>query len=359
MKGDDRTMEPKEYINVRSDTLTLPTPDMLEAACTAQLGDDNRREDPTVRELESLAASLLGKEAALLTTSGHMSNLIAGLVHAKRGDEVIMEETSHAFTSEQGSIAFLGGLIYRLVRGELGYPSPQEIEKAIRPANDIHTPRTGLVWLENTHNNAGGTVITPDQTRAVCDLAHGHGIPVHLDGARVFNAAVALGVDPKVLVTDVDSVGFCLSKGLSCPVGSVLAGREGFVAEARRVRKLIGGGMRQAGIIAAPGIVALKTMIPRLKEDHERTRLLAVRLLKIDGLLIDMRTVQTNMIRVDVSPLKVTAAAFASRLIDKGVEVLVAGPAVLRIVIHRHVEDRHVPLIAEAFGTVAREIHTK
>ncbi len=348
-------MQAPEYLNVRSDTVTLPTPEMLEAITRAALGDDNRGEDPTVRELEELSAHMLGKEAALLTTSGQLSNSLAVLAHATRGDEIIMEETSHLFTSEQGAISMFGGMVYHLVPGHHGFPSLCHIEKAIRPRDDIHTPRTGLICLENTHNHAGGTVISPELTRQACELAHRHGIPVHIDGARIFNASVALGVDVTELVRDADSICFCLSKGLSCPIGSVLAGTREFIAKARRLRKAFGGGMRQAGIIAAPGIVALNTMISRLREDHQRTRALALRLAEIPGLSLDLDTVQTNMIRVDVSGVHTTAAQFNTALKNRGVEVLVAGDTVIRIVIHRHIEDRHVSIIADAIADVASE----
>lgn len=342
-----------EYINVRSDTVTLPTPEMLSAITRAKLGDDNRGEDPTVRELEERAAGMLDKEAALLTTSGQLSNTLAVLSHASRGDKIIMEETSHLFTSEQGAISALGGMVYHLVPGHMGFPSLSHIESAIGPSDDIHTPRTGLVCIENTHNHAGGTVISPEQTREVCELAHKHGLPVHIDGARIFNAAVALGVDVRELVKDADSICLCLSKGLSCPIGSVLAGTRAFIAKARRLRKLLGGGMRQAGIIAAPGIVALNTMVSRLRDDHERTRALALLLSRIPGLEINMDTVQTNMIRVDISQLHTTSREFNAVLMEQGVEVLEAERTVIRIVIHRHIEDRHVDMIANAILSTA------
>lgn len=345
-----------EYLNVRSDTVTLPTQEMLEAIARAALGDDNRGEDPTVCELEELAAHLLGKEAALLTTSGQLSNSLAVLAHANRGDEIIMEETAHLFTSEQGAISTLGGMIYHLVPGCQGFPSLSHIEEAIRPLDDIHTPRTGLICLENTHNHAGGTVISPEQTRQVCELAHRNNLPVHIDGARIFNASVALGVDARDLVRDADSICFCLSKGLSCPIGSVLVGSRDLINKARRLRKLFGGGMRQAGIIAAPGIVALNTMISRLREDHRRTRTLARLLSEAPGLKLNLDTVQTNMIRVDISELHTNAAQFNAELKNYGVEVLAAEEAVIRIVIHRHIEDRHIDTIADAIRSVAANL---
>lgn len=349
-------MEGSEYLNVRSDTVTLPTPQMLEAISKAALGDDNRREDPTVCELEELAAHMLGKEAALLTTSGQLSNSLAVLAHATRGDEIIMEETAHLFTSEQGAISTLGGMVFHLVPGYHGFPSLSQIERAIRPSDDIHTPHTGLICLENTHNHAGGTVISPEQTRQVCELAHRNNLPVHIDGARIFNASIALGVDVKELVKDADSICFCLSKGLSCPIGSVLAGPHGLISKARRLRKLFGGGMRQAGIIAAPGVVALNTMISRLREDHLRARTLALLLCDIQGLALDLDTVQTNMIRVDVSGLHTNAVQFNAALRKRGVEVLVAEETVIRIVIHRHIEDRHINKIADAIASAAAEL---
>ncbi len=342
------------WINLRSDVVTLPTEEMLEAIKQAVLGDDNRGEDPTVNRLEAMAAAKLGKEAALLVTSGTMGNLVGVLAHTQRGQEIIVEEGAHIFTSEQGGVAAVGGLMVVRVKGQLGCPIPAEVEAAIRP-RDIHSPQTGLICLENTHNKAGGTVITPEQIRALRQVADRHGLPIHVDGARLFNAAVALGVDVKDLTKDVDSVTFCLSKGLSCPAGAILAGSQAYVERARRLRKLLGGGMRQAGVIAAPGIVALEKMIDRLADDHRNARRLAEGLAEIPGLKINLQLVQTNMVRVDVSPLGTTAAEFNERLMEYNVEANVAERTVLRLVTHRHIEPAHVEEAIAAFRRVAAQ----
>ena len=342
------------WINLRSDVVTLPTEEMIDAIRNAVLGDDNRGEDPTTNRLEAMAAEKLGKEAAILLTSGTMGNLVGVLAHTEHGQEIIVEEGAHIFTSEQGGAAAIGGLMVVRVKGDMGCPIPEEVEAAIRP-DDLHSPRTGLICLENTHNRAGGTVITPAQIRAIRDVADRHGLPLHLDGARVFNAAVALGVDVKELVKDFDSVTFCLSKGLSCPAGAILAGSREYIARARRLRKVLGGGMRQAGVIAAPGIVALEKMIDRLAEDHANARRLAEGLVGIEGLGVDLRLVQTNMVRVDVAPLGTTAAEFNERLMQYNVEALVAGKTVLRLVTHRHIEPAHVEEAIDAFRKVAAQ----
>lgn len=341
-----------ERINLYSDVITLPTDEMLEAIKTASLGDDNRQQDPTTNALESLAAEMLGKEAALLVMSGTMGNLIGMLCQTQPGQEVILEEGAHIFTSEQGGAARIAGLMVTRAPGRMGYPSPQDVEAAIRPTDNVHTPHTGLICLENTHNRAGGTVMTAEQIRAVTDVAHRHNIPVHLDGARIFNAAVALGVKASELVRDVDTVTFCLSKGLSCPAGALLCGKRDTIARARRFRKLLGGTLRQAGVIAAPGIIALKTMVNRLKEDHANARRLAEGLARISPLKIDLKAVQTNIVFADTSGLKYEAADLNRRLGQYNVEVLVGGPTRIRMVTHRHIKPEHVDYVIKAFEQV-------
>ncbi|MHB1006903.1 MAG: GntG family PLP-dependent aldolase [Chloroflexota bacterium] len=343
------------WVNLRSDVVTLPTEEMFEAMRAAVLGDDNRGEDPTVNRLEAMAAEKLGKEAAILLTGGTMGNLVGILSHTQHGQEIIIEDGAHIFTSEQGGAAAIGGLMVARVKGEMGYPKPEDVEAMIRP-DDVHAPRTGLIALENTHNRAGGTVITPAQMRAMRKMADRHGLPIHVDGARIFNSAVAQGVDVKELVRDADSITFCLSKGLSCPAGAILAGPRAYIDRARRFRKILGGSGRQSGVIAAPGIVALEKMIDRLAEDNANARRLAEGLVKIDGLKIDMRLVQTNMVRVDVSPLGTTAAEFARRTMEGyGVEPNVAAKTVLRLVTHRHIQPEHVEQTVHAFRDVAKQ----
>jgi len=291
----------EKNLDFRSDTVTLPTPEMREAAANAPLGDDVYSEDPTVNRLERLAAEMLGKEAGLFVASGTQGNAVSVLAHTQRGDEVILEARSHIYMNEVGGLAVMGGLMPRTIPGDLGWMRPEDLEAALRPPN-IHFPRTSLVCVENTHNAAGGIPLTPDQMEADWEVAKRHGLGVHLDGARVFNAAVALGVDVKDLTRYADSVMLCLSKGLAAPVGSVVAGTEEFIGRARKYRKMLGGGMRQAGIIAAPGIIALTKMVDRLAEDHENARLLAEGLSQMKGIRV-LNPVRTNMVYIDVSGL--------------------------------------------------------
>ena len=254
--------------------------------------------------------------------------------HTQKGDEVIMEANAHIFTSEAGGIAAVANCMPHLIPGDKGALDPDDVKKAIRDKGNEHHPRTSLICLENTHNGAGGTVITIEQMKAVKEVAEEHGLKVHLDGARIFNAAIALGVEAKEIAAQVDSVTFCLSKGLSCPVGAVLCGTKEFIAKARRVRKVLGGGMRQAGIIAAPGIVALETMIDRLADDHANARLLAEALVELPDIDLDLSTVQTNIIRFKV---KSGAAAFVDKLAAKNILVHRVSETAIRMVTHRHI----------------------
>jgi len=283
-----------KVIDLRSDTVTRPTPAMREAMYRAEVGDDVFGEDPTVNRLEAMAAERLGKEAALFVVSGTMGNLVALLTHCGRGDEVILGDSSHTFLFEQGGMAALGGITPRPIPNQPdGTMRLEDIEGAIRGDN-VHFPHTRLVCLENTHNMCNGTPLTVEYTAQVTHLAHAHGLRVHLDGARVFNAAAALGVDVRKVVWEVDSVMFCLSKGLSAPVGSLLCGSADFVAEARRARKVLGGGMRQAGVLAAAGIVALEQVAGRMAEDHARAKRLAEGLAEIPG--VEVAPVTTNIL---------------------------------------------------------------
>ncbi|MGB3905549.1 MAG: low-specificity L-threonine aldolase, partial [Anaerolineae bacterium] len=285
-----------KIIDLRSDTVTQPTRAMREAMYEAVVGDDVFGEDPTVNALEALAAEKVGKEAALFVASGTMGNLVSILTHCRRGDEVIMGDRAHIFIHEVGAAAAFAGVQVHIVPNQPdGMLNPEDVEKAIR-GEDIHFPPTRLVCLENTHNRCGGCVLSPVQMDSVSTPVRERGIAVHLDGARVFNASVSLGVDVKELTRNVDSVMFCLSKGLSAPVGSMVAGSEEFIRRARKNRKMLGGGMRQAGIIAAAGIVALNEMVDRLAEDHANARLLAGGLKEIDGLDVDLNTVQSDIV---------------------------------------------------------------
>jgi threonine aldolase len=317
------------FIDLRSDTVTQPTPEMLQAIISAQVGDDCSREDPTVNRLEAMAASRLGKEAGLLVPSGTMGNLVSVLAHTHRGDEVIMESECHIYYYEVGSISAVAGVIPRLVKGNHGVLDPDDLKKAIR-GEDIHYPTPTLIAVENTHNRGGGTVTSVEQSRAICDVAKDRGLSTHLDGARIFNAAVALGVDARELAQPFDSVMFCLSKGLSAPVGSVVVGSREFIERARKYRKMLGGGMRQAGIIAAAGIVALETMVDRLEEDHINARYLGEGLAEISGIQVELETVQTNMVYFDVGELGFDSVSFLKELEMRKVRASLRPPTGVR-----------------------------
>ena len=288
----------EKNLDFRSDTVTWPTPEMREASYKAKLGDDVFGDDPTVNELERIAAEITGKEAALFVTSGTMGNAVAVLAHTQRGDEIILEERSHIVVNEVGGLAVMGQLMARTVTGELGWMKPEDIEKAIRGDN-IHYPKTSLVCVEETHVSAGGIALTTKQLKADWEVAKKYSLGLHMDGARVFNAAVALGVDVKELCRYADTIQICLSKGLSAPVGSVVVGPADLVKRARKYRKMLGGGMRQAGIIAAPGIIAITKMVDRLKDDHDNAKILSEGLQKLGIKIVNQ--VQTNMVYIDYS----------------------------------------------------------
>ncbi len=321
-------------VDLRSDTVTLPSEEMREAMACAELGDDVFGEDPTVNRLERMAAERMGKEAALLVVSGTMGNLASILTHCRCGEEVILGDQCHTFVYEAGGISALGGIHPHTVPNQPdGTLRLEDIETAIRPDN-VHFPRTRLVCLENTHNRCYGAPLRPDYMAAVGQLARRHGLAVHLDGARVFNAATTLGVDVRELTGHVDSLTFCLSKGLAAPVGSVICGSRAFIAEARRTRKVLGGGMRQAGVLAAAGIVALDRMIDRLREDHENASRLASAIAKIDGLSINLSRVHTDIVYFDVVRDGLTAEALVKGLDRAGVRMLSVGPKRIRAVTH-------------------------
>ena len=323
-------MSEPRIIDLRSDTVTHPTPAMREAMAQAVVGDDVFGEDPTVHRLEAMAAELMGKEAAVFVASGTMGNLTCLLAHCQRGDEAIVGSEAHVLHYEVGGAAGLGGIQLRPVPNDArGLLDIEAVEATIRGQN-IHFPRTALVCLENTHNRCGGGVITPGETAEVAQLARRYGAAVHLDGARIFNAAVALGVPAAQLAAEVDSVTFCLSKGLAAPVGSLVCGSADFVAHARKARKMLGGGMRQVGVIAAAGIVALETMIDRLAEDHKHARLLAEGLAQVPGVRIDATSVQTNIVVLNVDD----GTAFQRRLQELGVLTTAFGLSRVRMVTH-------------------------
>jgi len=346
------------FIDLRSDTVTLPTEEMLEAIKNAELGDDVFGEDPTVNRLEEMAAKKMDKEAALLVPSGTMANLISVTSNTKPGDSAILEADSHIHWYEVGGISAIAGVLPLPVKGKMGVMDPKDIEAAIR-RNDIHFAETTLVCIENTHNRAGGTVVTPAQIQAISRVAKEYGLRLYMDGARIFNASVALKVDVKEFTRHVDNLMFCLSKGLSCPIGSIVVGNREFIERARKVRKTLGGGMRQAGIIAAPGIIALEKMIDRLEDDHRNARFLAERLAEIEGIDVDLRTVQTNMIIFEISRLSITAEAFVKELREQGVLALDLGKTRVRMVTHRGIEREDVEKAADRVEDVTRKMRQK
>jgi threonine aldolase len=340
-------MPEQRIIDLRSDTVTKPTPAMREAMANAEVGDDVFGEDPTVRRLESMAADITGKEAAVYVSSGTMGNLTCLLAHCQRGDEAIIGSEAHVLQYEVAGAAGLGGIQLRPVANDQhGLLNLDEVAATIRVEN-IHMPRTAAICLENTHNRCGGAVLTPEYTAEVARLAHRSGAVVHLDGARIFNASVALGVPVSELAADVDSITFCLSKGLSAPVGSLVCGSAEFVARARKARKALGGGMRQAGVIAAAGIVALESMVERLAEDHDNAHALAEGLSKVPGVRIDPASVQTNIVVSSVDD----GVAFQRKLRDAGVLTTAFGPTRVRMVTHYGIERADVE---EALDRVRR-----
>jgi len=339
-------------LDFRSDTITEPTEEMREAMKRARVGDDGREGDPTVRELEEYSAHLLGKEAGLFVISGTMGNLVSILAHTHPGQEAILERDAHIFWTEVGGISAVGGLVVHRVAGTDGIMAAPDVEAAIRPAR-MHFPETGLIILENTHNMAGGTVWTVGQMAAVKAVAERHKIPAHLDGARIFNAAVALGVPAKEIAAQTDSATFCLSKGLSAPVGSVIVGSRPFIELARKKRQMLGGTTRQGGVIAAAGLVALRTMVDRLADDHTLARRLGEKLSTIPGLEVNLRTVQTNIVRTKVTGLGVPAAKVVESLAKENVYVLAQQTDTLRWLTHRHVTAADVDQAAAVMAKVA------
>jgi threonine aldolase len=347
-----------KVIDLRSDTVTHPTPEMRQAMFEAEVGDDVYREDPTVNRLEMMAAGIMGKEAALFTTSGTQSNLIAVLTHTNHGDEIIMGDEAHMLWYEVGGAAALGGVTLRTVPNDsCGRLNPDDIDRAIR-GKDIHYSETTLLCLENTHNRCGGTVLTTDYTDEVCNLAHTRGLKVHLDGARIFNAAVALGVPACALTQNSDSVALCLSKGLSAPVGSLLCGSKDFVERARKFRKMLGGGMRQAGVIAAAGIVALETMVDRLAEDHANARRLAQGLAGIEGITLAQDDIPTNIVMFHLSP-ELSVVEFVEGLERAGVKIGLRDGRSFRAVTHRMVSSTDIDEALTRIEAVCRRLRRR
>ncbi len=340
------------FIDLRSDTVTHPTDAMREAMRSAEVGDDVYGEDPTVNRLEARAAELLGREAAVLVPSGTMGNQIAVHLLARRGSEVIGEAGCHVFNFEMGAMAALSGALPRPIPTANGILDPREVERAIQPAAGYRTP-TSLLVLENTHNLAGGRVTPLARMRELVAVAKGHDLHVHLDGARIHNAAAALGVTAADIAAGCDTVMFCLSKGLAAPVGSLLVGDGDTMDEARRVRKMFGGGMRQAGILAAAGLVALDEMLPRLADDHRTARRLAELLADIEGVVLDPAAVETNIVFFSLAAdAPLGAAELAARLAEEGVGVHALGPDAVRMVTHYEISMDDVERAAAAVKRV-------
>ena len=321
-------------IDLRSDTTTLPSDEMRQAIAESELGDDVFQGDPTVNRLQDLAAQRMGKEAALLVPSGTMANLASILTHCGRGAEVILGNRAHTYKYEKGGISAYGGIhSTQIPNQDDGTMQLEDIRDAIRGIDD-HFPVTKLICLENTHNVCGGAPLSVTYTKEVANLARAHNIKLHIDGARIFNAAVAQGVEVQELVEDADSMSFCMSKGLAAPVGSVICGSKDFIDQARGIRKGLGGGMRQAGIIAAAGIVALETMVDRLQEDHTNARLLADGIADLPGVVLDPETIKTNIIYFDLDDAAMESANFLTVLAAKGIQFFDTGPRRFRMVTH-------------------------
>jgi threonine aldolase len=336
-----------DYIDLRSDTVTWPTDEMRQAMASARVGDDVYGDDPTVIELEALAARLTGKEAALLVPSGTFGNQLALFTHCPRGSEVILDENCHIVQHEAGGAAVIAGVQLRTVATPQGCLSAEDVATRIR-GTDIHYPPTSLVCLENAHSN--GRVFSLDRMDAVVAVARSAGVPVHLDGARLFNAAVALGVPAAEIARQADSVMFCLSKGLCAPVGSMLAGSRDFIDKARGKRKIMGGGMRQAGVIAAAGLLALGPMKERLAEDHARAQALAAGLAKLPGVSVDFDAVDIDMVYFTMTPAP-DPAVFVALMQSRGILVNPPEGGKLRFVCHYWIRDEHLPIILAALGT--------
>jgi threonine aldolase len=340
-------------IDLRSDTVTHPSPAMRRAMADAEVGDDVYNEDPTVNRLQELAADMLGKEAGLFVASGTMGNLVALLAHAPRGSEVILGDEAHIFHYEQGGASVAGGLVYHTVPTNTGGDLPlARLHDAIRDPNNPHYAAPGVICLENTHNRCGGTVLSLEYMQQVRRLADEHDLPLHLDGARLANAAVALGTTMREVAAPFHSVQLDLSKGLAAPVGGVVVGTKDFIARAHRARKLLGGGMRQAGVIAAAGIVALEQMVDRLQEDHDYARILAEGLAELPHVRIDLDTVQTNLVVFRLDPEQWTPAHFIAAMREHGVVLGGFGDDRLRFVTHYGIARAHIDHTLHAANTV-------
>jgi threonine aldolase len=340
-----------KIIDMRSDTVTLPTEEMRMAMCQAEVGDDVYEDDPTMKELEKLGAKLLGKEAAVFVPSGTFGNQLALLTHCLRGDEVILEENCHIIEHEVGASAVIAGVQLRTVKSKKGAMNPEDVRKVIRE-DDIHFPKTGLICMENAHSC--GAVLPLNNMKEIYKIAGEHNIPVHVDGARIFNAAISLGVDVKEVSQYGDSIMFCLSKGLAAPVGSLLVGNREFIDRARKNRKLMGGGMRQAGILAAAGIVALNKMVGRLSEDHENAKLFADEISKIDTIKVKRDRLDINMVYFEIEGSKVESPELVEALKQKGIKINGIDKNEYRFVTNKDVTREDVLYVAEVLKDIVK-----
>jgi len=343
---------PSNRVDLRSDTVTQPTAAMRDAMQNAVVGDDVLGDDQTVIELQNRLAEMLGKEAALFVPSGTMSNAIAIRAHTNPGDEIVTESTSHIYVYEGGGYAALSGCSVALVPGKLGIMTPEDVAKAIRKGDGSlgHFPNGSLVCVENTSNRGGGTCYPQETLDAIAKIAHDNDCAAHMDGARLFNAAIATGTEPARIVRDYDSVSICLSKGLGAPVGSVLVGSSDFIALAHRWRKMFGGGMRQAGVIAACGLYSIDNNIDRLSEDHERAQRLAVAVNSLSNFEVDLDSVQSNMVFARTP--EGTADKVVEHLASQGVDILTINDSVVRAVTHLHITDEDIEHAISAFSSM-------
>jgi threonine aldolase len=342
---------PDSPIDLRSDTVTKPTAGMRAAMAAAEVGDDVMCEDPTVRRLEERVADMLGKEAALFVPSGTMSNQICVRCHTAPGDELLCDVGCHIYENEQGGAAVLSGVTCRTLEGDHGILDVTQLEDRIRPETDCHQVRTRLICLENTHNRGGGRVYPLTKIQSISDWAHRHGLLMHLDGARLWNAVVATGIEARAWARPFDSVSVCFSKGLGAPVGSALVGSRDLVKKARRVRKLLGGGMRQAGVLAAAALYALEHHIDRLADDHRNARIIAAAIADTAGLCLDPPEVETNLIWVRVDPKFAQASDVVGALQQRGVLVQLSGPSIIRLSTHLDVSTADAERVADIISS--------
>ncbi|MGM7701377.1 threonine aldolase family protein [Pseudalkalibacillus sp. Hm43] len=341
-------------IDLRSDTITKPTEEMRRAMYEAEVGDDVYGEDPTVQRLEEKATEILGKEAALFVTSGTQGNQIAVLTHCQPGNEVLLEEDAHIFYYEGGAISAFAGVQTRTIKGERGKIRPDLLKNAVR-GDDIHFPETGLICIENTHNRAGGAIVPIENMREVHQVAQEHKIPVHLDGARLFNAAAELELPVSAFTEHTTTVQICLSKGLGAPAGSIIAGSNAFIQRARKWRKRLGGGLRQVGVLAAPGMIAITKMADRLKEDHVRARNLAEGLKAIEELEI-VNQVDTNIVVADIENTGKSVGQLLEDLKAQGILAVPFGPTTIRLTTHHHITDRDIKQTLRVFHQLLQPV---